>query len=163
MMVRKELSVQILNPSSRSITVKRYILRNNLLPYECVLCGMGPEWNGKPITLQLDHINGINNDHRLENLRILCPNCHSQTDTFAGKNITRKPKPDQLCVICEKPKLKNQGLAHTECRLKARCKINWPESKILKNMVEETSYSAVARELGVSNVSVHKRLKRYPA
>ena len=43
-------------------------------------------WLDEPITLQLDHINGINNDHRIENLRILCPNCHSQTSTYAGKN-----------------------------------------------------------------------------
>lgn len=42
-----------------------------------------------PLTLQLDHINRVNNDHRLTNLRFLCPNCHSQTDTYAGKNMGR--------------------------------------------------------------------------
>lgn len=45
-----------------------------------------PMWLGKPITLQLDHINGVRTDNRIENLRILCPNCHSQTDTWCGKN-----------------------------------------------------------------------------
>ncbi|MGB2240169.1 MAG: HNH endonuclease [Pseudomonadales bacterium] len=54
--------------------------------YNCSSCGIGDEWNGKPITLQLDHINGVNNDHRLDNLRMLCPNCHSQTDTWCGRN-----------------------------------------------------------------------------
>jgi hypothetical protein len=44
------------------------------------------EWNGQPLKLQLDHINGINDDNRLENLRFICPNCHSQTITYAGKN-----------------------------------------------------------------------------
>lgn len=48
-------------------------------------CGQGPEWNGKILVLQLDHINGKNDDHRIENLRILCPNCHTQTPTYAGR------------------------------------------------------------------------------
>jgi 5-methylcytosine-specific restriction endonuclease McrA len=51
----------------------------------CQICGIS-EWHGKPITLQLDHINGINNDNRYENLRLICPNCHSQTITYAGRN-----------------------------------------------------------------------------
>lgn len=58
-------------------------------PNECALCGLGPAWNGSPLTLQLDHVNGNNTDHRLENLRLLCPNCHSQTPTYAGKRRDR--------------------------------------------------------------------------
>lgn len=50
------------------------------------MCGIGNEWNGKPLTLQLDHINGDHSDNRLENLRILCPNCHSQTSTWGMKS-----------------------------------------------------------------------------
>lgn len=46
-----------------------------------------PEWAGKKLSLHLDHINGIYNDNRIENIRFLCPNCHSQTETFAGKNM----------------------------------------------------------------------------
>ena len=53
--------------------------------YCCSECGIS-EWNGKPIVLQLDHINGERHDNRIENLRLLCPNCHSQTHTFAGRN-----------------------------------------------------------------------------
>lgn len=48
-------------------------------------CGIYNEWNGEPLSLQLDHKNGINNDNRLDNLRFLCPNCHSQTDNYSGK------------------------------------------------------------------------------
>jgi 5-methylcytosine-specific restriction endonuclease McrA len=65
--------------------VKHRILKENLLPYVCAVCNVS-EWNGKPISLHLDHINGKNGDHRIENLRFLCPNCHSQTDTYTGKN-----------------------------------------------------------------------------
>ncbi len=54
---------------------------------ECAVCGVGGEWQGKPLRLQVDHINGVNNDHRLENLRVMCPNCHSQTATWGGKNV----------------------------------------------------------------------------
>lgn len=66
--------------------VKNRILADNLIPYVCEQCDAEPEWKGKPLTLVLDHINGVNNDHRLENLRFLCPNCNSQADTFAGRN-----------------------------------------------------------------------------
>ena len=61
------------------------IIRENMLPYKCAICGIN-QWNGKTLSLELDHINGINNDNRLENLRFLCPNCHSQTDTYGARN-----------------------------------------------------------------------------
>lgn len=65
--------------------LKKRLLESKILPNQCQLCGQLPEWNGKPLTLQLDHKNGDNQDNRLENLRIVCPNCHTQTDTYAGK------------------------------------------------------------------------------
>lgn len=68
--------------------LRRYILNNNLIPYKCAICGID-HWNGKTLSLELDHINGINNDNRLENLRFLCPNCHSQTTTYGSRNQQR--------------------------------------------------------------------------
>ena len=67
--------------------LKIRLLREGVLEARCYEedCGL-TKWKGKPISLQLDHINGDNLDHRIENLRFLCPNCHSQTETFAGKN-----------------------------------------------------------------------------
>ena len=65
--------------------LRRYILKNDLIPYKCAICGC-VEWQGKTLSLELDHINGINNDNRIENLRFLCPNCHSQTTTYGSRN-----------------------------------------------------------------------------
>lgn len=52
---------------------------------DCSVCDIKPHWNGRYLSLQVDHVNGINDDNRPENIRLVCPNCHSQTDTFAGK------------------------------------------------------------------------------
>lgn len=69
---------------SRSV-LRRYVIKNGLIPYKCAICGC-VEWQGKTLSLEIDHINGINNDNRLENLRFLCPNCHSQTSTYGCRN-----------------------------------------------------------------------------
>ena len=70
-------------------TLKKRLIEKKLLRYTCYECGQQPFWNNKPLVLQLDHINGEHTDDRIENLRILCPHCYSQTETFAGRK-TRK-------------------------------------------------------------------------
>ena len=67
-------------------SLKRRLINKNIIEYKCSICGNLGIWNNKPLSLQLHHINGKHNDHRIENLSFLCPNCHSQTDTYAGKN-----------------------------------------------------------------------------
>lgn len=57
--------------------------------YECGVCKLPPVWNGRDLRLQVDHINGVGWDDWAENLRFICPNCHSQTDTFCGRNAKR--------------------------------------------------------------------------
>jgi DNA-binding CsgD family transcriptional regulator len=69
--------------------LKMRLLRAGLKDGSCERCGLA-EWQGEPLSVALHHINGDRNDNRLENLELLCPNCHSQTDTFAGRN-GRKP------------------------------------------------------------------------
>jgi len=86
--VKKHIPRQIekLEDYATRASVRGRVLQDNLLDYECKECGI-KEWNKKEIALELDHINGKRDDHRLENLRFLCPNCHSQTKTFRGKNL----------------------------------------------------------------------------
>lgn len=79
--------------------LKERLLYKGLLKNQCYECGQLPEWQGKKLVLVIDHINGVNNDHRLGNLRILCPNCNSQTNTFAGRNAKRGKKL-YFCSLC---------------------------------------------------------------
>lgn len=74
------------SPHKAGTSLKQRLIAGGLLENRCALCGLLPEWQGKRLVLRLDHINGIRNDHRLINLRLLCPNCDSQTPTFAGRN-----------------------------------------------------------------------------
>ena len=78
------------HPGCTSYKLKQKLFSEKIKNNICEECGVGPTWNGKSLNCHLDHINGISNDHRLENLKILCPNCHSQTITYAGKNIKKE-------------------------------------------------------------------------
>lgn len=155
--------VLIQNSDYSSIaTLKNRLIKAKILEYKCSDCNL-VDWNSKPISLQLDHINGISNDHRIENLRLLCPNCHSQTNTFAGRNA-RKPeiiigKPKYDYCKCGNEKRKESNMCR-KCLAKTKEKIIWPSNIELQIMVDDNGYSASARILKVSPTSVRDRLAR---
>jgi 5-methylcytosine-specific restriction endonuclease McrA len=78
-------------PRNRS-HIKLRILRAGLKDGSCEECGI-VEWRGRPLSMALHHVNGDGHDNRLENLRLLCPNCHSQTENFAGRGVVRHIEP----------------------------------------------------------------------
>jgi hypothetical protein len=150
--------------SNRHYIKRRLIARG--VPERCAICGIGPEWNGEPLALQLDHVNGVFNDNRPENLRLLCPNCHSQTDTYAGR-ASRVPAEHPRCPYCSSV-VRRTTKKCPECRgwlVKPTAppvppeKIAWPADAVLVAMVSESSMLATARTLGVSDNAVRKRLR----
>jgi len=161
--------------------LKLRLWRAEILDKQCSECGI-TEWMGVPAPLQLDHINGDRQDNRIENLRILCPNCHAQTSTWTGKNsrkgrISEEEKearlnrpsqailngPRKLCPDCGK-EINRYSVKCSKCSDKNRpTKISWPSVEELKVMVEKSNYSAAARELGVSDSAIRKRLGIKPS
>jgi hypothetical protein len=82
---------EILNgshPHFQTFKLKNRLLKEGLLENKCSICGID-SWNNKSINLELDHIDGKRINHSLGNLRLICPNCHSQTDTYRSKNMSK--------------------------------------------------------------------------
>ena len=137
--------------------LKNKILEKNLLSYECYMCKNKGEWLGKTLSLQLDHINGINNDNRIENLRFLCPNCHSQTETYCGKHKKKTYK----CLDCDKFINKN----HNRCKkcssiINGRAKRKFEITKEeLENLILQYPMTTIGKMFGVSDNAIRKWLK----
>jgi DNA-binding CsgD family transcriptional regulator len=76
--------------------LKEYLVRNELLQEKCSVCGLPPTWQGRHLTLHLDHIDGDRKNHSVSNLRLLCPNCHQQTETWGAKRTSKLPNDDKM-------------------------------------------------------------------
>ena len=112
-------------------------------------------WNGKPIVMILDHINGNSKDNRIKNLRMICPNCNSQTSTFAGRNYKRNKK-RFFCQNCG-GEIGRYSKFCLKCVGKFRRKVvNRPDKEILQKMISEMSWSDIGKKYDVSNNSVRK-------
>jgi len=134
-----------INGTTNRGSIKSRIIRNNLIPYECAECGLKDIWNNKKISLQLEHKNGIPNDNRLDNLCFLCPNCHSQTDTYAGKRFKKSPK------IKKGRRGPKPWLRKTER----------PSKEDLEKLINSKPMTSIAKVYGVSDNSVRKWAKSY--
>ena len=135
--------------------LKGNIIRNNLIEYKCSECQIIDTYNGKPIVLQLDHINGNNKDNRLLNLRFLCPMCHSQTETFTGKNIKRK---EYYCKKCNAPIIKN-SIYCSKCKNLDRKKFEISKHE-LEQLIKEKPMTSIGVIFGVSDNAIRKRCKK---
>lgn len=146
--------ILIENSKAQSNDLKIRLIKESILKNECAECGLGAVWNGKPIILQLDHINGRCNDNRLSNLRILCPNCHTQTETHSGKRL----KKVYICPSC-KAEYAGYGDTCPSCCNHPK-KISWPSTDRILEELNEKSYSQLGRELGVSDNAIRSFLRR---
>jgi len=147
-------------PRIKGQELKRRLIKAGLKFDFCEECGQEPIWNNRTLVLQLDHINGDKTDNRIENLRILCPHCHSQTDTFAGKNCTHA-KPKKVCPNCNTTF--NSKLKHcTTCATwrtqprPSRHKVPHPTAEELHTLIWSKPITQLAVDLGVSDVAIHK-------
>lgn len=140
-------------------TIRKYIIKNSLLEYKCQIpeCGNLGWHCGKPLTLELDHIDGDRGNNELNNLRFLCPSCHSQTETYAGK--ARILKIDKFCLCGNKLGRDNLSGTCSPCTSKARdVPKKFEITKYeLESLVVEHSLLKIGEMFGVSDNAIRKR------
>lgn len=162
---KRKTAKDILIKGSENKREYPHLLRRALIEigrnHVCESCDCGTVWKNIPLTLQIDHIDGDYSNNHPDNLRFLCPNCHSQTPTFGNK---KKPKCCKLCGEEFYPNHKTHTFCSTICSNKSKSsvrlkKIVWPSDSDLKKMVNETNFSVVGKSLGVSDNAVRKHLK----
>ena len=138
--------------------VKQRIIEQNLMEYKCEVCGNKGEWQGKRISLQLEHKNGNSHDNRIENLCFLCPNCHSQTSTYARKKqiptTQSQIKKTKLCGCGNEISL--MAFRCPDCYSKENRKVNRPDYETLIKEINESSQKKVAKKYEVSWQTIRK-------
>jgi transposase-like protein len=160
--------VLVENSTYNRQNLKTRLLSNGLKDPRCELCGQGEIWRGKRLSLILDHINGVPNDHRLQNLRIVCPTCAATLDTHCGRKNRRPPRP---CVLCGRDfysKRPEQRYCSRECgqrvawiNRKSRRKVERPSYEQLLAEIEASNYRAVGRKYGVTDNTIRKWVRQY--
>jgi Zn finger protein HypA/HybF involved in hydrogenase expression len=153
--------------------LKLRLYETGLKQRSCELCGQGEVWRGKPMALILDHVNGVPDDNRLENLRIVCPNCNSTFDTHCGRKNRAGRRDCRGCGRSFSPRHSRQKYCSAECgsrqadrvrRLKpvpSTRRVERPSHEQLLADVASMSMLAVGRKYGVSDNAVRKWLRWY--
>jgi hypothetical protein len=142
--------------------IKLLLIKVGLLKNKCSKCSI-TKWQGEKISLHLDHIDGNPRNNSILNLRILCPNCHSQTETYCGKNTTRK-KNENHCIDCNKKLSASWSTRCRSCFGKQRqqeTKIEWPSNEKLIQLIKNHTMEAIAKKLSVSSNAIRKHCKNH--
>jgi hypothetical protein len=140
--------------------VKERIVEEGLLEYKCSICDNNGKWLGNPITLQIDHINGDCCDHRIENLRFLCPNCHVQTETWGAKNVKQPSILQKRCCDC-KMTIYSKSSRCNSCRGKKDRKFEITKDELEDLLLKQNkSYVEIGKRYNVNGNSIKKRAKK---
>lgn len=134
--------------------VKEGIKENKCENPECGIC----EWHGRPISLQIHHINGVHSDNRLENILLLCPNCHAQTDTYAGKNANKYEKKTTKYTNKKRSVSKEDW---ENLRENAWVKNHPTKETLIEVFTQTGSFLQTGKYYGVSDNAIKKWFKHY--
>lgn len=151
-------NIFIENSTASQKVMREWYLKGEYTPYQCSICGQQPFWREQPLTLILDHINGCNKDHRLENLRWVCPNCNQQLDTTGYKKIRtdNKPHKHNYCIDCGEEIL----LTSSRCKSCADKMRRIANKEIvreeLKSLIRTHSFVKIGELYGISDNAVRK-------
>ena len=160
--IRSEENIFIENSTADQSTLRRWYLKGEYTPYICSICGQKPFWNGKELTLILDHINGYNHDDRLENLRWVCPNCNYQLDTTNGKNINHKQHEINYCLDCGKV-ISKKSVRCIDCNsiYKTQQEVKGITRDELKLLIRTMPFTKIGEKYLVSDNAVRKWCDKY--
>lgn len=152
--------------------LKERLFREGLKTRSCEMCGQGEVWRGQKMALILDHINGVANDHRLENLRVVCPNCAATLDTHCGRQnrIERGVRKCRHCGHEFWPSYSSQRYCSRYCGVRRdrhgggrpeRRKIDRPPYNHLLREISALGYAGTGRRYGVSDNAIRKWVRQY--
>jgi len=147
------------NTHIASSKLKERLIKAGLKENKCEICG-AESWLGKRLICQLHHINGDNTDNRLENLQILCPNCHSQTDNYCGQANT-KEKEVHYCQECGRELKCKDSIYCLSCAAKRRKKVDITKEELLQALKVTGNRLQASKYFGVSESTIRKWCKRF--
>jgi hypothetical protein len=139
--------------------LKEKLYKEGLKKRCCEICNQDENWLGNKISLILDHINGVNNDNRIENLRIVCPNCNATLPTHGGKNVKHKDKEISKCG-CGNPTFEKNDTCVKCSQIKQR-KVERPNYFQLIDEINSLGYRGCGKKYGVSDNTIRKWKKYY--